>query len=84
MSMNGSQGQGQNQRPPSSRGGDGTSGFGGGIGGMNGGVNGVPPVPSLAGNGLTVPTGVEGSVVHQQIVDLATKRISTLDYLRKA
>lgn len=48
----------------------------------------LPPLPQLPGSSGPVQLGgqfqPEGSIVHQQVQDMANKRISTLDYLRKA
>ena len=44
---------------------------------------GLPGGAVGAGVGMMWPS-TEVGVVHQQITDLANKRISTLDYLRKA
>ena len=44
-----------------------------------------PPTPVTTGFGSSPPwQPSEASAIHQQITDVATKRISTLDYLRKA
>ncbi|RDA87774.1 hypothetical protein CP532_2435 [Ophiocordyceps camponoti-leonardi (nom. inval.)] len=58
---------------------------------VNGSVHGPPASGSSAPTVTAAPTSSssiwqpsEASVIHQQIAELATKRISTLDYLRKA
>ncbi|CAG9947501.1 unnamed protein product [Clonostachys rosea f. rosea IK726] len=43
-----------------------------------------PPTPSSSGNGGAFWQPSDSSVLFQQITDLAHKRITTLDYLRKA
>lgn len=47
-----------------------------------------PPTPgvpsSLNGTAASTWQQSEASMIHQQITDVANKRISTLDYLRKA
>lgn len=48
----------------------------------HGGSGGIPPLPSASGGGTLGPQSA--SAIYQQIHDIASKRISTLDYLRKA
>jgi hypothetical protein len=43
---------------------------------------GIPPLPSASGGGTLGPQSA--SAIYQHIHDMASKRISTLDYLRKA
>ena len=42
----------------------------------------MPPPTPLSGPGMWQPS--EAGAIHQHIADVANKRISTLDYLRKA
>lgn len=44
----------------------------------------LPPATPFMSAGSSVWQPSEASVIHQQITDVASKRISTLDYLRKA
>ncbi|KAL1983556.1 hypothetical protein VTN96DRAFT_10216 [Rasamsonia emersonii] len=48
----------------------------------HGGSGGIPPLPSASGGGTLGPQSA--SAIYQHIHDIAAKRISTLDYLRKA
>ncbi|KAL1965160.1 hypothetical protein VTN77DRAFT_6073 [Rasamsonia byssochlamydoides] len=48
----------------------------------HGGSGGIPPLPSASGGGTLGPQSA--SAIYQHIHDMASKRISTLDYLRKA
>lgn len=66
----------------------GGSGFGS-MGRTNTGGYFPPPTPIgvnsvLNGGASTMWQPSEASMIHQQIIDVASKRISTLDYLRKA
>ncbi|PHH85810.1 hypothetical protein CDD83_11141 [Cordyceps sp. RAO-2017] len=65
-------------------GGGGGAGGGGGGGLSSASSSAAPAVASATASSSSIWQPSEASVIHQQIMELAHKRISTLDYLRKA